>query len=56
MEINKALDRPDTRENLRSLALVYEPEGSTPEKFRVFLERMIPKYAKLIKDAGIERQ
>lgn len=54
LEINKALARPDTRESLRSLALVYEPEGSTPEKFRAFLERQIPKYAKLIKDAGIE--
>jgi tripartite-type tricarboxylate transporter receptor subunit TctC len=52
-ETNKALALPDTRESLRSLAMVYEPAGSTPDKFRAFLEAQIPKYAKLIKDAGV---
>jgi tripartite-type tricarboxylate transporter receptor subunit TctC len=55
-ETNKALQDEDTKKNLASLALVYEPDGSSPTKFRSFLEAQIPKYAKLIEDAGLERQ
>ncbi len=56
METNKALARADTQESLRSLAMVYEPAGSTPEKFRAFMQAQIPKYAKLIKDAGVQQE
>jgi len=51
--INNALAHPDTRDKLHGLGLVYEPAGSTPEKFRAFVQRLLPKYTKLIKDAGV---
>jgi hypothetical protein len=38
------------------MALAYEPAGSSPAGFRSFLEAQIPKYTKLIRDAGIEPQ
>lgn len=55
-EISRALGREDTRKSLASLALVYEPAGSSPTRFRGFLEAQLPKYIKLIKDAGLEPQ
>ncbi|MSP76548.1 MAG: tripartite tricarboxylate transporter substrate binding protein [Rhodospirillaceae bacterium] len=55
-ETNKALAREDTKESLRSLAMVHEPAGSSPAKFRSFLEAQVPKYTKLIKDAGVVPQ
>jgi len=56
LETNKALARADTQESLRSLAMVYEPAGSTPDKFRAFMQAQIPKYAKLIRDAGVQAE
>lgn len=53
VEINNALAHPDTRDKLHALGLVYEPAGSTPEKFRAFVEALLPKYTKLIRDAGV---
>jgi tripartite-type tricarboxylate transporter receptor subunit TctC len=55
-ETSQVLANEDTRKSLASLALVYEPTGSSPATFRRFLEAQIPKYTKLIKDAGLERQ
>lgn len=55
-ETNKALAREDTRESLLSLAMVHEPAGSSPAKFRSFLEAQVPKYTRLIKDAGVVPQ
>ena len=56
VETNKALAREDSKESLRSLVVVYEPTGSSPEKFRRFLEAQVPKYTKLITDAGVAPQ
>lgn len=55
-EIKRALEREDTKKSLASLSLVYEPAGASPARFRSFLEAQIPRYTKLIKDAGVEPQ
>jgi len=55
-ETNRALAREDTRKSLASLSLVFEPAGSSPVRFRSFLEAQVPKYTKLIKDAGLQPQ
>lgn len=55
-ELNKAVARPDTQESLRAMGLIFEVPGPTSEQFRAFLEKQIPKYAKMIKDAGVEKQ
>ena len=48
------LSRPETREKLQALAI--EPLISTPEEFEKFIPAEIVKWAKVVKDAGIEPQ
>ena len=48
------LKRPETREKLQALAI--EPLTSTPEEFEKFIPAEIVKWARVVKDAGIEPQ
>lgn len=49
-EIAKALAAPDLRE--KWLASGAEPAASTPEEFRAFIARELPKYARIVKESG----
>jgi len=53
-EINKALAAPDLKE--RVLGDGIQPLGSTPEQFGAFIRSEATRYAKVIKDAGIQAQ
>jgi tripartite-type tricarboxylate transporter receptor subunit TctC len=57
-KLNKILmdyiKRPDIGERLQALAI--EPRTSTPDEFTKFLPGEIVKWAKVVKDAGIEPQ
>jgi tripartite-type tricarboxylate transporter receptor subunit TctC len=48
------IKRPDIGERLQALAI--EPRTSTPDEFTKFLPGEIVKWAKVVKDAGIEPQ
>lgn len=50
-EINRALQLPDVRERLGALGA--EIIGGTPKEFADHIQREIPKWAKVIKDAGV---
>ena len=50
-EINRMLQLPDVRERLGSLGA--EIIGGTPKEFSDHIRREIPKWAKVIKDAGV---
>ena len=50
-EINRILQLPDVRERLGSLGA--EIIGGTPREFAAHIKREIPKWAKVIKDAGV---
>jgi len=50
-EINRILQLPDVRERLGSLGA--EIVGGTPKEFAAHIQREIPKWAKVIKDAGV---
>ena len=50
-EINRILQLPDVRERLGSLGA--EIIGGTPKEFADHIQREIPKWAKVIKDAGV---
>jgi len=50
-EINRALQQPDVRERLGALGA--EIIGGTPKEFADHIQREIPKWAKVIKDAGV---
>ncbi len=49
-EIAKALAASDLRE--KWLASGAEPAASTPEEFKAFIAREIPKYARIVKESG----
>ncbi len=49
-EIGKALAAPDLRE--KWLASGAEPAASTPEEFRAFIGKELPKYARIVKESG----
>ncbi len=51
-EIVKAMNSPDLRKRLTDISI--EPLSSTPEEFASFLHSETPRYAKIIKDAGIK--
>ncbi|MEK7231017.1 MAG: tripartite tricarboxylate transporter substrate binding protein [Pseudomonadota bacterium] len=51
-EINRILQLPDVRERLGSLGA--EIVGGTPREFADHIKREIPKWAKVIKDAGVK--
>jgi len=53
-EINKALAAPDMKDKL--LAAGIQPLGNTPEQFGAFIRSEAVRYAKVIKDAGIQPQ
>ena len=53
-EINRALQMPDVRERL--MALGGEIVGSTPREFADHIKREIPKWAKVIKAAGLKME
>ena len=53
-EINKALAAPDMKDKL--LAAGIQPLGNTPEQFGTFIRSEAVRYAKVIKDAGIQPQ
>ena len=50
-EINRILQLPDVRERLGTLGA--EIIGGTPKEFADHIQREIPKWAKVIKDAGV---
>ena len=49
-EVGKALAAPDLRE--KWLASGAEPAANTPEEFRAFIGKEIPKYARIVKESG----
>ena len=49
-EVNKVLANPEVRNRLTSQGA--EVQGGTPEKFAAHIKSEIPKWAKVIKDAG----
>ncbi len=51
-EINRALQLPDVRERLAALGA--EIIGGTPKEFADHVQREIPKWAKVIKDLGVQ--
>ena len=51
-EINRILQLPDVRERLGALGA--EIIGGTPKEFADHIQREIPKWAKVIKDAGVK--
>jgi tripartite-type tricarboxylate transporter receptor subunit TctC len=53
-EINKALAAPDMKERLLTAGI--QPLGTTPEQFGKFIRSEATRYAKVIKDAGIQPQ
>src|SRR5687768_5026710 len=53
-EINKALAAPDMKERLLTAGI--QPLGNTPEQFAKFIRSEATRYAKVIKDAGIQPQ
>jgi tripartite-type tricarboxylate transporter receptor subunit TctC len=48
----KALAQPDIRAKLQSLGL--EPIGNSPEEFTAVIKSEMPKWTKVIRDAGIQ--
>ena len=50
-EINRILQLPDVRERLGALGA--EIVGGTPQEFAAHIQREIPKWAKVIRDAGV---
>jgi tripartite-type tricarboxylate transporter receptor subunit TctC len=50
VEIGKALAAPDLREKWLSTGA--EPAASTPEEFRAFISKELPKYARIVKESG----
>ena len=50
-EINRILQMPDVRDRLGALGA--EIIGGTPKEFADHIQREIPKWAKVIKDAGV---
>jgi tripartite-type tricarboxylate transporter receptor subunit TctC len=52
--VHKALATEDVKQKL--LTSGSEPLGNTPEQFAEFIRTEIPKWAKVIKDAGITPQ
>jgi len=52
--VSKAVEMPEVRERFAALNL--EPIGSTPEAFARFLKEDLEKYARIAREAGIERQ
>ena len=53
-EINKALASPDLKERLLTAGI--QPLGTTPEQFGSFIRSENVRFAKVIKDAGIQPQ
>jgi tripartite-type tricarboxylate transporter receptor subunit TctC len=53
-EINKALAAPDMKERLLQAGI--QPLGNSPEQFGTFIRSEATRYAKVIKDAGIQPQ
>jgi len=51
IEINRMLQLPDVRERLTALGA--EIIGGTPKEFADHIQHEIPKWAKVIKDAGV---
>lgn len=51
-EINRMLQSPDVRERLGSLGA--EIVGGTPSEFAAHIQREIPKWAKVVKAAGVQ--
>jgi len=50
VEVGKALAAPDLRE--KWLASGAEPAASSPEEFRTFIGKELPKYARIVKESG----
>lgn len=50
-EVVKLLATPEAKERLSSLGV--EPAGTTPQAFTDVFTREFPKYAKIIRDAGM---
>lgn len=53
-EIVKAMKSPDLRKRMTEINV--EPLTSTPEEFASFIQSETPRYAQIIKDAGIKPQ
>ncbi len=50
VEIGKALVAPDLRE--KWLAAGAEPAATTPDEFKAFIAKELPKYARIVKESG----
>jgi tripartite-type tricarboxylate transporter receptor subunit TctC len=50
-DLNRALASPETTQRLSGAGI--EPAPGSPAEFRVFAEREIAKWAKVVKDTGI---
>ena len=53
-ELIKIASRPDVK--ARFAALGFEPVGSAPDEFAAQIRAEIPKWGKIIKDAGIKAE
>ena len=53
-EVVKIMAVPDTKARLRDMG--FDPVASTPEEFTRWIETEIVKWAKVIRDAKIDRQ
>jgi len=53
-ETVSALQSPDVRDSFAKQGM--EVRGSSPAEFRAFVEREIPKWAKIIQQAGVTLQ
>jgi tripartite-type tricarboxylate transporter receptor subunit TctC len=51
-EVVKALALPDVKDRLATLGA--DAVGDTPQHFAVFIKAEIPKWAKVVKDAGLK--
>jgi tripartite-type tricarboxylate transporter receptor subunit TctC len=51
-EVVKALARPDVKERLATMGA--DGVGDTPQHFAAFIKAEIPKWAKVVKDAGLK--
>ena len=53
-DIVRVINQPETRDRLIGMGV--DLIGNSPEEFGAFLRAEIPRYAKVIKDAGIKAE
>jgi len=50
-EIARAIASPDVKEKMQAIG--YEPAAVPPDEFKAWIKADMPKWAKVIRDAGI---